>query len=804
MFPVAWFFNLNSFIPPCQVTASGLMVGCACVLYFSLKKGGSRLFGVLPALIYVLVGALYLLSSSDLLQKMPLIYLLVIAVLAKILSPAGEAERKDSGASRISKFYLSICLFVSTLLLFHQLGSYAKPFMSWESPVSWWFRCSFQNGVGIWSYLGNALLWDEGLISSGDKSLLYGVPTYALVHFTGFTLWAIRIVSVISALCSIVVIYLAGKRFFGPVVGGAAAVLLAANVNFFFHARYGTSPSATTLALLCALYCVWLIFLSDRPAWWHGLLAGGTLGLATFNYSPGRLVVLTLAALVVFWAVFSWRRISRQQAAAVILMAGMLAGLWCWQKMEGHGEEFLRAKGEHYFYILQSAGSLKKYLGRDVDPSRITFSEKLELARKLAGRTLSEYLWLLTPGCKEIPPGEAISNYNSYGLPPIPLYYGPMALFILWGIACSLRRIKDLRHLSLLAWMVLCSFPLLLSTHVDAYRTMILVLPLTIWAALGIKEAVKVMRNAGVPSWQQHVLAILVALSLLQNVVQNCFFPAETSHLSTGFSSHSLAVAKTKKTVLTAESGLLMNKKDGSVLVPVPAGDFWMGSPDFDREGTNEERPYHKVYLDTYYIGRYEVTNVQYAAFVNMTGYKAEGNWEKYCRADRMKHPVSGVSWNDAKAYCDWAGLRLPTEAEWEKAARGTKWRKFPWGNKFEDKGRCNKNTRGTTPVGSFPAGSSPYGCLDMAGNVWEWCHDWYDGSYYDSSPRDNPQGAEYGYGGGRVLRGGSWFISSSRFFRTSFRLMYVPDIWDCFNGFRVACSEKKTGSGDNNRPRRK
>ena len=219
------------------------------------------------------------------------------------------------------------------------------------------------------------------------------------------------------------------------------------------------------------------------------------------------------------------------------------------------------------------------------------------------------------------------------------------------------------------------------------------------------------------------------------------------------------------------------NEKDGSVLVEVPAGSFSMGSND----GENNEKPVHTVYLDKYYIGKYEVTVGQFREFVNAKGYKtdaeksggayvctggswqpkADASWKNPYFTQSDKSPVVCVSWNDAKAYCDWAGLRLPTEAEWEKAARGPSTgsgdgRKYPWGNEWNS-AKCNsgENYENTSPVGSFSSGVSPYGVYDMAGNVWEWCNDWYDGSYYGSSPSSNPTGPSSG--AYRVRRGGSW-----------------------------------------------
>ncbi|MFH0801594.1 MAG: formylglycine-generating enzyme family protein [bacterium] len=228
----------------------------------------------------------------------------------------------------------------------------------------------------------------------------------------------------------------------------------------------------------------------------------------------------------------------------------------------------------------------------------------------------------------------------------------------------------------------------------------------------------------------------------------------------------------------------IINEKDGSELILIPAGEFTMGSP--DGTGENDEHPQHKVYLDAYYIGKYEVTNEQFARFVNETGYQPEGAWKLSYNSSTTDHPVGPVSWADAVAYCNWAALRLPTEAEWEKAARGQDGRTYPWGNKW-DASRCNNSviraSSGKKPVGSFPSGASPYGCLDMAGNVWEWCHDWYSDTYYSSSPSKNPRGP--GSEELRILRGGSWYLDKPSYYRTANRYRHVPEDGNINNGIR-------------------
>jgi serine/threonine-protein kinase len=228
---------------------------------------------------------------------------------------------------------------------------------------------------------------------------------------------------------------------------------------------------------------------------------------------------------------------------------------------------------------------------------------------------------------------------------------------------------------------------------------------------------------------------------------------------------------------------------DNAGMVSVPAGEFTMGS----NTGGDAEKPEHAVYLDAFWIDKYEVTNALYKKCVDAGKCSAPSSSKSYKRdsyygnSQYDNFPVIYVSWNDADKYCQWAGKRLPTEAEWEKAARGTDKRVYPWGNTF-DKNLLNSDEGGrgdTTVVGNFAAGASPYGALDMAGNVWEWVADWYDSAYYTNSPRNNPKGPAAG--DSKALRGGAWNgIQSS--VRASYRYYYTPDYrYGSGLGFRCA-----------------
>lgn len=233
-------------------------------------------------------------------------------------------------------------------------------------------------------------------------------------------------------------------------------------------------------------------------------------------------------------------------------------------------------------------------------------------------------------------------------------------------------------------------------------------------------------------------------------------------------------------------------------MVLVPEGEFKMGS---DISESNES-PAHIVYTDSFLIGKYEVTNQQFANFLNEMGNRKEGRffWLDERSVDARifqiegiwvantgyeNHPAVEVSWFGARAYCNWAGGRLPTEAEWEKAARGTDGRTYPWGEELNaSMANYGRNINDTSPIGTYPLGMSPFGAMDMAGNAWEWVSDWYASEYYSISPLENPSGPLFGEK--HVLRGGAWYYIDNV---STTNRDYHPGSANNFGGFRCVIS---------------
>ena len=248
----------------------------------------------------------------------------------------------------------------------------------------------------------------------------------------------------------------------------------------------------------------------------------------------------------------------------------------------------------------------------------------------------------------------------------------------------------------------------------------------------------------------------------------------------------------------------------GMKLILIPAGEFMMGSTPSVEDRFNSEGPVHPVYLDAFYIGETEVTVGQWRKFTKATSY----GWNKWSELAEYSpgdnYPVVFINWGDAEAFCRWLSTkegrtyRLPTEAEWEKAARGgLEGKRYPWGDQLPDGSQCNfadRNTdfpwsdkkvddgyKFTAPVKSYPPNG--YGIYDVAGNVWEWCQDWFDWRYYQISPRENPQGA--GSGIDRSIRGGSW-CNDANIIRCAFRGYLFPVVPSHPRGFRIVMETER------------
>ncbi len=519
--------TLAATVPPHLATATVLLVAATVTLFIGLARRGRSFVSSLPGPVFVWAAAVAFWTRSmeaaaawtGAAVASAAVALLIHLRLA--FRERVDPHEMDLSAARVAPAYLAAVLVVAAAILFYHLGSYSGPLLTWEAPVVagypnvGGFAQAFNLQESVLEYTALRFLWDDGLLSAGHTSLFYGAPTYGLFQVLGFSAWTLRAAAVVATLLSVIVIYALARRFFGPVAGAAAAAALGLNSCVLFYGRYGSSPAGTMLAVLLALWCTWLFLERDRPAWWMGSACAAALYAATLQYSPGRIVVLILLGFIPVVLACQWRRLSRQRAAGFAVIAAAAAGVWQLQCAFERQHAFLYARGEQYFDMIANPEDISELFDRDlfgrpVTAETITLADKLELLYRVIQTTLPQYVDLMRPIVETDP----LTDVSDLGALP-QLYSAPLVVFIVWGVTHSLVRLRSWPHACLLLWMGAGTIPLLLTNRVDAHRSMLFVLPLSLWAGLGMGEAARLMARATVPSGVQHLFAALLGLAVV-------------------------------------------------------------------------------------------------------------------------------------------------------------------------------------------------------------------------------------------------------------------------------------------------
>ena len=510
-----------------QDAADALILLAACaVLALGLWRRRRSFGRFVPSLLLVAVCELWILVAD--LSRRPLsawwpLGVVVLVLLAIHLAAGREARLAPDAASGRApgRGYLVVGGLVTCALLGFRLASSPGQLLIWEPPVIEGFGGALREGDGAVDFLRAALLWDEGLVSRGDHSLLYGAPTYAILLHAGFGVAQLRIVAALLAAAAVMVTFLLAGRFGGGAATGAA-LALALSPPLLFYGRYGTSQSGTLLGALLATWACWGLLAAPARQWWRGLVAALALIVATLGYSPGRLVVLALLAVTVAFTVARLRMEGRR-LLGLVLLAAALAGFWAYQARWGADRSFLNARGEQIVNMMRQPGYLQSFLHRPASDEPRTLATWIDVACTLAAQRAPEYLSVLGA-----PYGRQVHFDKVVFLDPprLPLFIAPLLPFLLLGLAASLRGVRRPEHSTLIGWLLLTTLPLLLTTRVDAHRMVLLVVPFALWTAFGVVGAVAALDEARVGRRpRQAAGVILIGLVAWLNVV--AIFPVD-------------------------------------------------------------------------------------------------------------------------------------------------------------------------------------------------------------------------------------------------------------------------------------
>jgi len=428
------------------------------------------------------------------------------------------------GSNKVSLCYLILMIIVSCIFLLKDLGVYAGIMLCWEKTVTEDFGRAFFDNISIEHYIGRCFLWDDGLVSSGARSFLYGSLTYGLLRFLGFSPWTLRISSVIFTLLSAVLFFIIGRRFYGPSIGVLASLLFILNTGVLFYGRYGTSLAATVTVTLLAILDVWTLIEARAVPLWRGILCAFILFIATLHYSPARLFVMLLLCQILIFTFYNRRHMPQEKLFAVILIFVTGFSIFFIEKHFNTTACFFNARGEQYFNFCKDDYYIKEYLGRPIEHSKLTFHNKIELLYAVLRANIPQYFYCISP-LFSINPGGVDNMTILDGDPPkLPLYYVPFFPFLIFGLCHSGRRIKDWKHAAPLAWLIIITIPILLTNRVDSHRTFLLTIPVTLFISFGFWEFWQMLKNLDIPRIYLHIIAVFLIVTVIYYNGDNLFY----------------------------------------------------------------------------------------------------------------------------------------------------------------------------------------------------------------------------------------------------------------------------------------
>jgi hypothetical protein len=481
------------------------------------------------------LGAVALLLSPRDVVPTPLIAALWVAAAAGfVLHTVSEGRTTDDESEekvpnkRALAAWAGVALAVALLFLVADLGGYAGALMVWEPESSLGLVEAYENHESIHSFAAKRMLWDQGVVSAGHHSLLYGTGTYALWQLVGVSTTTLRLMSVLLAIACLPIAYIVGRETGSSRVATAAAVVMAINPIIIFYGRYGTSLAATFFSVLLMLWSFQRLSDPTGQRMWIGLVAGAAAFLATLAYSPARVVTAAVVVTTIAIGLWNWPRLAPRRRLAFGLLVATLAVCWLAQERAETADNFVNANHEQVFSFAPE--QVREFFGEEMDASQLTRQQRRIMAGNVFKRTLADYRSVLS---FFFDPSPSAIDVLLEDPPPLPLTQGPLLLFALWGFVNSLAHMRRGWPLLLLAFLAATTLPLLLTTRVDIHRLSVAIVPITVWVAIGVVAAGRVARACGLSATTRHSMAAIFIVLAASSNSRFLFFsgPTDRSHL---------------------------------------------------------------------------------------------------------------------------------------------------------------------------------------------------------------------------------------------------------------------------------
>lgn len=427
-----------------------------------------------------------------------------------VAAPAAAAPQPPAPPALGARLFLLIAAGVCALLLFDDLNDYAGTLIGWESPVvRSGFVSVFETGEGFGAFLRERLLWDDGVLSAGHTSLFYGAPTYLLLERLGATPAVLRLAAVAATLLSIAVLYWFVRRHFGRSAATAAAAFYALSTPVIFYGRYGSSIAGTLLAALLAFAGAWHFLERGRWILLRAFACAVLLYVATLQYSPARLLVVFLLAAVPLTLFVEFRRTRWSHWLGVVLIGAIAWNVWSFEAKNNRQHFFLHARGEHVLGFFRNPDTIAALVGTEhrYERGELTRDQKLEVLRLVVAKTMRELVKLFSPEREPRIRGAVVI----FDPPPMTMYFAPLAVIILFGLAGSLAGWRSWRHGHLVLFSLSFAAVLLFTNRVDPHRAALLLIPMAIWFGLGAAEIGRLTHHLRLPGAILWVLALSLA-----------------------------------------------------------------------------------------------------------------------------------------------------------------------------------------------------------------------------------------------------------------------------------------------------